>query len=1209
MPLKVLSSEIRNKYSKLRTVKRSLESEVQKKLMRHRRKWFILCIFIPIIFVVAFILGSIHYLLDPNIYRNILQKSLATALAREVSIGKAKIYLWGGVGIAFEDFRVKDRSQAFDLLQSKRLILRVKLFPLLKREIKWRRIVVEQPTFHLVRDKNGQFNIFFDGPLTGEKLKEMQKKILGAITTLFGGSLVLREGEIFFSDESLGDSPLKTEIRSFNFELSKVAYREAFPFRINGKVIHSSKEGTFSVNGTIQNIPEDLDFSKGGIEAEVKIKGFDTIHFWPYLKTLLPMETISGVLDLNAHYQGDFQGTFKTSLKIKFKDLLFNYPQVFSSVFNPKWANIDVEAQYDLKEIKIPRFYIELPELWVKARGRIYGIGSKEMGMEAEAHSSPFDVAEGKKFIPFRIITPDVSESLFRAEGRGSFQIVSVRLAGKMPEIDHCDQLINAHVLSIETKLHGVQLKLPWNLPPFEDLKGQLLFQNGHLYFKEIEGRIFHSTLEEVNGTFYELLHIPMLQMDCQGKFDLTDLPLLLKTEGFPEEFSRALSSTNILSGKATYSLSAKGLLKPPIRFQHQGTYRLSKTRFTHQQIPFPIQIVEGRVDLSHKDLQWSETKIEFGNSSLMMNGFWKHGERDHPLEIIAKGRMDLKNLFALFQTSILPEEVRSKANGFEAFSGTSQISFKGKTLPGTSRFSYEGEFFSRDASLLQKGNPIPLVFKEGGISFSNLGIGFSKAKFVFGKSSLIMDGFIKEGNINLSTWGSIDLKPLSSFLQSPLFSDQMRGQTEGIQELSGEAEVRLKWLGKSSEWLTTLREGELHLKKIYLQHQKIPVPLSDIEGSLRFLPEEIRFEGLKGKLGNSPLNLSGAISRATLSGPTVRFSKSDSEKNSTGSIKRLTLKISSTQLDLDAIFPRRKETTPTSFEKVKEWLLNWSFDGKVEIDQGNFRNLHYQELKAEMKTANGKLHIRPFQFKADGGDFWGEGWIQPAERGIRFEIKPRLSNMEAKAFIRTLFQKGEEERVALTGRVHIDKVELHGEGENSQETKGSLNGSLRFEIEDGVIERFNILSKIFSILNVTQIYKGRLPDLKTKGLPYHHILANINVKEGIASTDDFLVDSDAMRITLLGKVDLSKNLIDARIGVHPLVTIDTILSRVPIAGYILTGKDKAFISYFYEVKGNLDDPKIEAIPLKSIEEPSWGIIRRLLETPLRPFQKNSSSK
>ncbi|MGZ3534340.1 MAG: hypothetical protein ACXU9K_03865, partial [Thermodesulfobacteriota bacterium] len=73
------------------------------------------------------------------------------------------------------------------------------------------------------------------------------------------------------------------------------------------------------------------------------------------------------------------------------------------------------------------------------------------------------------------------------------------------------------------------------------------------------------------------------LQIDCQGNLDLMDLPSLSKTEGMPEEFSRALSSIHILSGKAQYSLSARGLLKPPIRFQHHETYHLSRVRFTHE--------------------------------------------------------------------------------------------------------------------------------------------------------------------------------------------------------------------------------------------------------------------------------------------------------------------------------------------------------------------------------------------------------------------------------------------------------------------------------------------------------------------------------------------------------------------------------------------------------------------------------------------------
>ena len=99
------------------------------------------------------------------------------------------------------------------------------------------------------------------------------------------------------------------------------------------------------------------------------------------------------------------------------------------------------------------------------------------------------------------------------------------------------------------------------------------------------------------------------------------------------------------------------------------------------------------------------------------------------------------------------------------------------------------------------------------------------------------------------------------------------------------------------------------------------------------------------------------------------------------------------------------------------------------------------------METTDGTLFIRPFQFKSDGGDFWGEGWIRPTEKGISMEIRPRFSNMEAKAFIRTLFQKGEEDKVIVTGRVHIDIADLSGEGEDCQILKESLNCGLRFEV------------------------------------------------------------------------------------------------------------------------------------------------------------------
>jgi hypothetical protein len=257
-----------------------------------------------------------------------------------------------------------------------------------------------------------------------------------------------------------------------------------------------------------------------------------------------------------------------------------------------------------------------------------------------------------------------------------------------------------------------------------------------------------------------------------------------------------------------------------------------------------------------------------------------------------------------------------------------------------------------------------------------------------------------------------------------------------------------------------------------------------------------------------------------------------------------------------------------------------------------------------ELKAVDGRLFLRPFQLKAAEGELQAEGWIEPTEKGIRLELKPVLSNMEMKGFLRTLLGIGSDEGILLTGRVYLDEAEFRGEGDDSRQLKESLSGKFNLQCENGVIERAKTLGRIFSILNVSQLFKGRVPDLKSEGLPYRFITASFQIMDAALSTEDLLVDSDAMRITSVGKVDLRRNLVDARVGVHPLGTVDTVLSNVPIAGYILTGRDKAFLSYVYEVKGDLNEPKIKAIPVKALGEGFLGIIKRTLETPIRPFKK-----
>lgn len=1171
--------------------------------MRHRKKWFLLWILVPVLIVGVLGYLFFHYFLDPEVYEKVLEESLTRVLHREVFIGKARISFRDGIGLIFEDFHVKDHPLAPDLLYSKRLILRAEFLPLLKGEVKWRRIVLDQPILRLYRDRNGKLNLVGD-PLTFTRVKTSHKKMIQTLSTLFGGSITLRNGEISFTDESLSSTPLTTQIKALHFSLSEVSHHKPFPFRLSGNIVNSNKEGRIAIGGMIENIPEDMDLSKAKVSAKVEMKGIQILHFWPYLKSLLPMDMLSGELDVTARYQGNLQGAFETSANIRVKDLIFDYPKVFAYVMTPKWMNVDLAIDYDLKDLKVPLLSVELPELWVRAKGKIYEIGSEGMGLDAEAQSGPFDLSEGKKFIPFRVITRDVSEPLFLSEGSGPVQILSVKLSGKMPEIEHCDQPIHAHILSVEAKADRVRLKLPWDLPPLENLKGLLSYKDGHLNFMETEGKVFHSNIDRARGTFYQLLQVPTLQTHLEGRIDLKDLPSFIRIEGLADDLSNTFSSIQINSGRADYRLFTKVVLKPPLHFQHQGSYQLWKTRFTHRQIPYPIFIGEGRIGLSNEGLQWSGAKVEFGDSSFLTGGSWRRGKNGNPFEMMVKGRGNLKNLFSLLSTPLFSDEIRSKTGWIEDLSGSADLFFKGQGQSSLKLSSYEGEVSPREVHLRPKGIFSPLIFREGTFSFSPSGVHFSKLKIYSNHSSLTVDGGIRESVVNLTTRGSIDWKDLLPLLQSSLSFDQIRSQLKEIQDISGRTDGHLRWVGKKEEGMALLKEGEIRMKGFSLRHRKVPVPLSNVEGSLLFSPEQIRFAGLKGRVGNSPISFSGTLSRFSSS----QIPETGTEKDSKTQGKFLAFQLTSPLLDLDPLFPKREEGGSLSFETLRDWLSTWSLHGKVEIEKGEFRGLTFQDLKLEMKTVDGKLILRPFQFSGLGGDLWGGGWIEPAEKGIRFEFTPRLSNVEAKPFLRTLLGKGEEEKIIITGRVFIDRVELRGEGENFKKLVESLDGRLRLEIENGIIERWKTLSRIFSVINVSQLFWGRLPDLKSKGLPYRKILAHILLEEGVAYTEDFVLESDSLRITLLGRIDLGKRRTEATIGVHPLVTVDMVLSNVPVAGYILTGNDKAFLSYLYEVKGDLGDPEIEAVPFKGLGENFLGIIRRLLETPIRPFQKAPSS-
>jgi uncharacterized protein YhdP len=184
-----------------------------------------------------------------------------------------------------------------------------------------------------------------------------------------------------------------------------------------------------------------------------------------------------------------------------------------------------------------------------------------------------------------------------------------------------------------------------------------------------------------------------------------------------------------------------------------------------------------------------------------------------------------------------------------------------------------------------------------------------------------------------------------------------------------------------------------------------------------------------------------------------------------------------------------------------------------------------------------------------------------------------------------------------LSGRLTL-RAELTARGDTVPALEKTLQGSLEMHMENGVINKYLVLSRVFSLLNVSQLLEFKLPDMVSTGMPYNRIDVNISLQDGIATTRDLSIISPSLNISAVGTSDLVRKEIDLTIGVQPLQTVGKIVSRIPIIGWILTGGGKRLFVVYFDAKGPWDDPKVSTIEMTALPRGVFNIFKRAFKLP-----------
>lgn len=300
--------------------------------------------------------------------------------------------------------------------------------------------------------------------------------------------------------------------------------------------------------------------------------------------------------------------------------------------------------------------------------------------------------------------------------------------------------------------------------------------------------------------------------------------------------------------------------------------------------------------------------------------------------------------------------------------------------------------------------------------------------------------------------------------------------------------------------------------------------------------------------------------------------------------------------LDIISLFRRSSPVQPTATKPDRNYK---PIVIRATAAEGTLGGMKFTNAQATITEHNGVLSIYPLTFESGGG--WSRAKVEYLQRypTAPLKISGHVDGIDASALHQDLLDGPGLIRGSLTGDFYL-------EGNPADGTFWQhATGGVFVQVKNGTLRRFRGLARVFSLLNVSQIFTGNLPDMDRQGMPFQLLEGSAQINAGLLHTDDLKITSESMNMSLVGTRDLTTGTNNMILAVMPLRTVDKVVSSIPIAGWVLAGEDQALLTAYFKIEGTSDDPMVTAIPVGTVSGTVLGIFRRTLGLPeklLRDF-------
>ena len=302
-------------------------------------KWILITGGILVVLVIAALL-AIPMFVDINKYKPEIEKKVTEATGRPFSIGSdLDLSLFPFAGVRFADLQLGNPPGFKDkeFVDIKLFEVRVKLLPLISKEIQVKRFIVKGPRIVLVKNKDGKVNWEFSRdslpPDKSGKPDLKQRPPEGAqgelpIKKLTVGEFAITDGFLLYVDQAAGT---RQEITDLNLQLENVSLdrpmQMAFSAKLDQKAIKLQgsigpvgkdpgrgtipfdlvagylQELELKIKGSIQNPAEDLNFA-----VNIKVPPFSPRKLAAELSLEFPVVTTDPQAISRLAFDGEVKG-------------------------------------------------------------------------------------------------------------------------------------------------------------------------------------------------------------------------------------------------------------------------------------------------------------------------------------------------------------------------------------------------------------------------------------------------------------------------------------------------------------------------------------------------------------------------------------------------------------------------------------------------------------------------------------------------------------------------------------------------------------------------------------------------------------------------------------------------------------------------------------------------------------------------------------